>query len=279
LSEIVLGEKARLWPTFIRQLEGEGMPHARQLFGSMRYLPSVLDFFDRLEGRRLSKNPPRSVTMSYEQAGAFIALALERGDKSIALVQALQFDCYLRQNDVRGEWARVPADYVGKPGEVVRRGKVWRGMTMDMIDVSKDLMVRTSKTGQPVVHAPDACPLVMTELKHFSDGERTGPVARQRDGSPGPDRQSFSKAWREIATAVGIPKDVWNMDSRALAISEAAEAGVPDDDIINQSGHADKAIERAVYKRRGREISRRSQEKRRELRESAAAQAKHEGTT
>lgn len=85
-------------------------------------------------------------------------------------------------------------------------------------------------------------------------------------GSSWSDRQGLGKARREIATAVGIPKNVWNLGNGASPISEAAEAGVSDDDITKQSGHADKAIARFVYKRRGSEISRRLEEERRKHR-------------
>jgi len=56
------------------------------------------------------------------------------------------------------------------------------------------------------------------------------------------------------------------MDNRASGITEASEAGVPDDDIIKQSGHPKKEIMQDVYKRGGAAVSERSHAKRQEHR-------------
>jgi hypothetical protein len=69
-----------------------------------------------------------------------------------------------------------------------------------------------------------------------------------------------------IAKAVGISDKAMNMDSRASAVSEAAEAGVSDDDIILQTGHGAKEILQKTYKRGGVKASQRSHEKRQKLR-------------
>jgi hypothetical protein len=50
LAQLVLGSEARLWPQVVRQLEREGLPKPRALFGRRRYLPAVLRYFDRREG-------------------------------------------------------------------------------------------------------------------------------------------------------------------------------------------------------------------------------------
>ena len=50
LAQLVLGSEARLWPQIVRQLERDGLPQPRALFGRLRYLPAVLRYFDRREG-------------------------------------------------------------------------------------------------------------------------------------------------------------------------------------------------------------------------------------
>ena len=92
------------------------------------------------------------------------------------------------------------------------------------------------------------------------DTETDGPVAQRKDGSPWPDRQSFSRDWRETARAAGIPDNVKNLDSRASGVTDASEAGVSDDDIIKQTGHVDKVMVQEVYTRDGLEVSRRLHE-------------------
>lgn len=53
LAELVLGQQAGLWrPELVRRLEREGLPPRRELLGTMRYLPSVFEFFARREGLR-----------------------------------------------------------------------------------------------------------------------------------------------------------------------------------------------------------------------------------
>ena len=50
ISQLVLGSQANLWRQIVRQLEREGLPQPRQLFGGLRYVPAVLEFFHRREG-------------------------------------------------------------------------------------------------------------------------------------------------------------------------------------------------------------------------------------
>jgi hypothetical protein len=172
---------------------------------------------------------------------------------------------------VIGQWRKVKPGYVAQAGDVIIGDKYWRGMTMEMIDIEDTLVVKTSKTGKPVVHALASCQLVVECLEKIGKSVTDGPVARQADGSPWRDRQSFSKAWREIARAAGISENVWNMDNRASGITEASEAGVPDDDIIKQSGHPQKEIMQDVYKREGAAVSERSHATRQKHRKTQAS--------
>lgn len=215
---------------------------------------------------RFPRGAPREETLSYAEAKAFVLEALKRGEKSMALSQALQFETYLRQIDVIGKWTKSPTDYIAQTGEVAMRGKVWRGLTMDAISLGEDLKIRTSKTSQPVVHRLNSCELVVLTLRSFSAEEWVGPVARRRDLSPFPDRQSYAKAWRPIATAAGLRPEVQNRDSRASGISEAREAGVPTDDLRRQAGHASGQMIATTYDRLGGEASERANAARQKLR-------------
>ena len=49
----------------------------------------------------------------------------------------------------------------------------------------------------------------------------------------------FRRQWRKIARACGIPDAVFNMDSRAGAITEALEAGLPLDHVRKAATHSD----------------------------------------
>jgi hypothetical protein len=64
-----------------------------------------------------------------------------------------------------------------------------------------------------------------------------GPVMID-EGSGKPWRKShFSRTFRKIARAAGWPDDVWNMDSRAGAVSEAFEAGAQAEDVMKAASH------------------------------------------
>jgi hypothetical protein len=214
------------------------------------------------------KNPPREETMTFEHAEAIVDICLNADDVGMALSQAIQFDCMFRQGDVIGQWRAEQATYILRPGEVRRGPKVWSGMTIDQIQPDRELAVRTSKTGQPVVHAINKCTLIMRCIERLDRTNPIAPVASRPGGRPWADRQAFSKAWRKYATEAGVPKSVWNMDNRASAITEAAAAGVSDDDIANTAGN-DKRTARRVYKRKGREISERVQAARQAARENS----------
>lgn len=138
-----------------------------------------------LSKMRFAKNPPRDVIITFEQAGAIVTKAIEAGDMSTALVQALQFECFLRQIDIVGKWRVVKDDYVPVAGEIRQKNKVWKGMTIGMIlNDNRVLRVRTSKTAQYVAHALDKCELVERCLKLLGPMESDEPVAHRRDGSP-----------------------------------------------------------------------------------------------
>jgi len=68
---------------------------------------------------------------------------------------------------------------VAQAGDVIIGDKYWRGMTMEMIRIEDTLVVKTSKTGKPVVHALASCQLVVECLEKIGKSATDGPVARQ----------------------------------------------------------------------------------------------------
>jgi hypothetical protein len=251
--------------------EAGGEERVRRAYGCIQMVRVVLSYgieADIPECKRLrdgltrmsfEKNPPREEIMTFEQAEAIVGVCLKANDVSMALTQAVAFDCMFRQGDIRGDWREESSTYELRSGEVRRGSKVWSGMTIDQLQPDGVLSVRTSKTGQPVAHVIDKCTLVMRCLERLDRSNPFAPVAARPDGKPWPDRQSFAKAWRKYATTAGLPKNVWNMDNRASAITEAAAAGASDDDIASTGAHDNKRTTRAIYKRQARQISERVQ--------------------
>jgi hypothetical protein len=283
IFKVVAKDFRRWYREWKKMSTTRGTDGTRQAYGGIQIMRILLGYGaesgiakcrqlrDDMKTMRFAKNPPRDVTMTYPQVKSFLAKASERTEPFMALDQALQFEGMFRQGDILGSWSHIAPGVPLEPNDVVVGDRFWRGITMDMLKLGDELVVRTSKTGQPVVHDVASFELVVECLRKID--AVNGPVARQPNGLPWPDRQSYSKAWREIATAAGIPKKVWNMDSRASGITEASEAGVSDDDITKQAGNSD-AVMKRVYKRRGKTVSERSNTRRKEHRNDIPEKSK-----
>ena len=188
---------------------------------------------------RFALPAPRKVAMSFSQAKAVIDQALERGRPSIALAQALQFELSLRQRDVIGEWV----DHDGAGG-IAARGKRWTGGVV-WSDIDADMILRkaTTKTGALGEWDLTRCPLVMSVLAAFEPlTERVGPLIIDEPRDRPYFHRNFSRHWRAIADAAGVPGEVWNMDSRAGGITEGADAGATVDDLRLHATHSNQAI-------------------------------------
>lgn len=220
----------------VRRAHG-AMTMARMLMGfgtSMRF-EGCRDARDILDEMRFPTPKRREQRITFEQAAAVVNKALEdRSARSIALGQALQFELGLRQIDVVGQWA--PA--VGGTGGIVYRGRAWTGgITWNDLSAPR-LAKRTSKTGQEGVWNPADYPLLVKAMAAFEEDERVGPaIIDERTGQPYKPKE-YGKRWRPVATAAGVPRNVWNMDSRAGALTEADEAGATPEDMRQFATHA-----------------------------------------
>lgn len=194
---------------------------------------------DRLSGAlskmKFKMAKPRSVHMTAEQATLIRKKAHEKGYPSIALAQAIQFDCILRQKDVIGEW-----ESINEPGisDVIHGQHKWlRGIRWEEIDASLILRHATSKRDKPMEVPLSEAPMVMEELA-ISGRKASGPViVFENTGLPW-HAMWFRKVWRDIANECGIPKEIRNMDSRAGAITEASDAGAPMEHIRKAATHS-----------------------------------------
>ena len=207
---------------------------------------------------RFEGTKARKVSLTAEQANAIRYKArLHFGWDSVAMVQAFQFECTMRQKDVIGEW--VPLD---EPGisDVIYRGRKWlRGIRWEEIDENLVLRHITSKKQKETEVDLKLAPMVLEELQEYCEGQpvvMTDPVTMKvtarRDLLPatGPvvlceihafpwfDTE-YRRKWRKVASECGIPKNVFSMDSRSGAISEAIAAGVPLEFVRHAATHSD----------------------------------------
>jgi hypothetical protein len=189
-----------------------------------------------LSKMRFPMPKPRTERLTAAQAVAIRSKAREMGRPSIALAQAFQFECMLRQKDVIGEW--VP---IREPGisDVQSDGLKWlRGIRWEEIDQSMTLRHLTSKRQKMIEINLRNAPMVIEELALLGDHAPTGPIVRSEfDRLPwtGPE---FRRWWRIVAEAAGVPKTVRNMDSRAGAISEATDAGADLEHVRHAATHS-----------------------------------------
>lgn len=205
-------------------------------WGVVLELPHAARVRDILSEMRFAKPEARKTFLSYDQAVAVIEKAHEMGMPSIALAQALQFELTMRQKDVIGEYLPkgAPAD-----SDIVYNGQRWvNGLLWSHIEADGVLRKKTSKTGAEAVFELARYPLVVQEVARWR-GPKQGPmIIDERSGLPYRNER-FSKRWREIATKAGVPKDVYNMDSRAGGVTEATDAGAPLEMVRHHATHSD----------------------------------------
>jgi hypothetical protein len=176
---------------------------------------------------RFKMGKPRKEYITATQALAIIAKAHELGRHSIALAQAFQFECTLRQKDVIGEW--VP---MGEPelSEIHDGQWKWlRGIRGEEIDANLILRHMTSKRQKPVEVDLRLAPMVMAELDLAGKFPEKGPLIICEATGVAWQAKNFREKWRKVATAAGVPNHVWNMDSRAGAITEGTDVAAMDD--------------------------------------------------
>lgn len=180
---------------------------------------------------------PRDKRVQHEHVAAFRPKAIEEGRRSIATAVSIQFDLGLRPKDVIGEWVR--AGNGSRDGIMDSQWRWQWGLLWSHIDDDWVLCKPTSKSngGEKAEHDLKLYPETLALLQAVPKQKRIGPVIID-EGSGKPYRAShFSRTFRKIADLSGWPKDVWNMDSRAGAISEAFEAGAEQAEVMKVATH------------------------------------------
>lgn len=188
------------------------------------------------EDMQFESPPARVEQMTYAQVQTFVTKAIEMGRLSMAVAQVLEFELTLRQVDVIGQWA--PAK--GNEGGIVDRGQRWSGgCAWSHIDADGLFTKKTTKRGQVAEHDTTAYPYLVSILGLVPAEKRIGPmVIDEASGLPYRYRH-YARVWRKIATAAGIPLNVWNRDSRAGGITEGSDSGADIEHLRHHATHAD----------------------------------------
>lgn len=208
-----------------------------------------------LDEARFKQPVRRKAKLEYHHVIAFVTKAVELNRLSLALATALQFETILRQKDVIGEWE--PIGNVNRSSGITLGNRRWaNGLTWSHIPQDLVFSKETTKTGAIVGHDLKLGPIVLDVIAKIPPEQRVGPLIidelARRPYAP----HAFTREWRVIARAAGIPDTIWNMDARAGAISEADDAGADLDSIRSAAGHS-QASTTARYVRGPIEKSRR----------------------
>src|SRR5262245_53934626 len=202
---------------------------------------------DRLAKQRFEKGGAREQEMTYAQASAFVRKALELGQqdlipmkraRSMAIGVAGQFELALRQKDIIGEWVEDK----------------WSGpFAWENIPAWK-VRLKTSKNRAAAVFTLSNYPLLYPLLESVPHEERVGAIVTGEHDLPVGER-SYRKWFRAIARAAEIPDEVWSMDSRAGAATEADEAGADLAAISDMLTHAEPGTTVRYIRRREKRIA------------------------
>ena len=213
-------------------------------FGVRMEIPECMRLSAILSAMTFENSRPRTSLLTYEMVKAFCAEARRSGRLSLALATALQFECAMRQRDVIGEWMQLEEQDKGHGAN----GKRWTTGLVWGEHISRELILNktTSKSSgrDRVVVDLKGCPLVMEQLQYVPPERRVGPVIVSETTGRQYFPDAFCMNWRGVARRAGIPDEVWSMDARAGAVTEATEAGIPLEHVRSLTTHKGKIIQR-----------------------------------
>lgn len=177
-------------------------------------------------GMELKGIPARTQRWTIDQVDAVRARAIELKAPSIGLAVSIAYWWGHRQGDVLAlTWAALDS------GEV-----------------------STSKTGQLLPVDIDAYPSLKVELtaeraRQTLAGTNLGHVIICEATGSRWERHGFGHAFREIATAAGIPANLQFRDLRATAVTELSDAGADPIGLSTHSGHQTVSMARRYARR------------------------------
>lgn len=203
-----------------------------------------------LSGMRFPMIAARKEVLDANMANAIRAAAHKAGRPEIALAQAIQFECTLRQKDVIGEWVPIAEQGMSDIQDDSRQLKWLRGIRWSEIDNNLILRHVTSKRQKELEVDLKLAPMVMEELAKLGERPTSGAVILDRTTGQPFRAHLFRRYWRNLADSCGIPKTIRNMDTRAGAITEATNSGASLEDVRHAATHSNVSMT-ARYSREG----------------------------
>ena len=265
----VIGLDVKRWYKEIRDTSSTGWAYytinvlkAVLSFGATLRIDECRILREELRAARFNAGGRRQEQITYQQAASFRDTARSMGFDWIGRCLTLQFELALRRRDVIGEWIKDDGAQAG----IRYGGLIWRdGLTWADIDGAGIIRRQISKTRKTskVIAAHDIAiyPDLAADLARTPADQRIGPlVICHLTGVP-PTPEQCRRFFRIVARKAGIPDEVWNMDARAGADTEAYEAGATTEETMALSTHTTVQNNRR-YMRDLTEQSRRAAQKR-----------------
>lgn len=205
-------------------------------FGVMMNFTECIRLNTVLGAMEFSVPKPRTVAIEFHHVQEICQLAIAQGRPSIALAQALQFELTLRQIDVIGRWEKT--DDI-ENGGIIYKGKRWRdGLLWSHLSAEGVLSKMTSKTEQMAEHDTKAYPFLRTIIDAVPAAKRFGPMIVDEETGRPYRYKVFARTWRALADEVGVPKEIWNRDSRAGGVTEGSDAGADIEHLRHHANHS-----------------------------------------
>lgn len=196
-------------------------------YGKVLKIPAAREVADVLSEMRFQNGAARQVSPTREQVYEVIKAADLEGMEHYALGIVIQFEFALRAVDVRGQWLKTDET----EGGIIRNGKRWQdGLTWDMFDPEMTTMTKLiSKTRKSLPEPYEfdllSVPDVRARLLKIRPPEAVGPVILAKKGGLPYTVSGWSHAWGRLRKKAGIPDNIWMMDLRAGAMTEAKSLG------------------------------------------------------
>lgn len=192
---------------------------------------------EQLAAAKFTAPPARRTRLTYSQLVAFCDRANELGRSSMARGLRLQFELAFRQRDVIG---------------IYQDGRWQGGLTW--ADIGRDGILRktTSKTGADAEHRIADYPELAADLAATPADARIGPLVIDEGTGLPYTPEKYRRHFRKIARIAGISDEIWNMDARAGAVTEAYAAGATTEGAMALATHTQAATSRR-YRRAGAE--------------------------
>jgi hypothetical protein len=169
-----------------------------------------------LHGLYFQTVEPRKESLTAAQVDAIRARAHELGLHSVALAQAFQFYCRLKQVEVIGEWVPIGEAPLS---DIIRGTDKWVG-GICWNEIEEDWSLRG-------LHLPDFPAVfaeITDEIRRLGKRPKSGPVIVDEHNNRPYTPNNFRLAWRKAADAAGIPKGLRNADSRPKRNEEAVQS-------------------------------------------------------